>query len=232
MDASSNRERPMIDRIRLTNFKCLRDVTVDLGPLTVLIGPNDSGKTSLLDAIRMLGRTTCETLSQVFVGPNALDKLVWYRDTERSIGWSVSGKTSNGKYEYLLTLSSQGGSDKERLEAIDGSIERSDKPPHPQTGQRQYLLLPRGRPCAVPPHVTALNQAQAVQQNSPLGLVAESFSSSGKYHLSPEAMHQPSAIATDPLLSPNGDNLASVLDALVTGPDRSAIIKIEEYLRQ
>ena len=25
-----NRERPMIDRIRLTNFKCLRDVTVDL----------------------------------------------------------------------------------------------------------------------------------------------------------------------------------------------------------
>ncbi len=45
----------MIDKIHIQNFKCLRDVEVELGPFNVLIGPNDSGKTSFLEAIRWLG---------------------------------------------------------------------------------------------------------------------------------------------------------------------------------
>lgn len=36
---------------QIRNFRCLRDVTVPLRPLTVLIGPNDSGKSAFLDAI-------------------------------------------------------------------------------------------------------------------------------------------------------------------------------------
>jgi predicted ATPase len=45
-------------------------------------------------------------------------------------------------------------------------------------------------------------------------------------------MHVPSAISPNPTLSPNGDNLASVLDTLVTGPDRSTIVSIEKYLHE
>jgi AAA15 family ATPase/GTPase len=34
--------------LRFQNFRSLRDVTVDIAPLTVIYGPNGSGKSSLL----------------------------------------------------------------------------------------------------------------------------------------------------------------------------------------
>jgi predicted ATPase len=42
-----------VDWIRVTNFRCIRGVDVHLTPLHALIGPNDSGKSSLLQAIRV-----------------------------------------------------------------------------------------------------------------------------------------------------------------------------------
>lgn len=41
----------MITSMHIENFKCFKDFHIDLGPLNVLIGPNDSGKTALLQAI-------------------------------------------------------------------------------------------------------------------------------------------------------------------------------------
>ena len=43
----------MIKHIHIENFKCFKDFDLDLGPFNVLVGPNDSGKTSLLQAIRL-----------------------------------------------------------------------------------------------------------------------------------------------------------------------------------
>jgi predicted ATPase len=47
-----------IQNLSISNFGCLRDVSLDLEPLTVLIGPNDSGKTTILRALDALGRAT------------------------------------------------------------------------------------------------------------------------------------------------------------------------------
>lgn len=58
----------MITRFRVQNYKALRDVTLDLTPIHVLIGPNDSGKTSILEAIAALSRTTCRPLNECFGG--------------------------------------------------------------------------------------------------------------------------------------------------------------------
>lgn len=41
----------MIREVAISNFRCLRDVRVRLGPLTALVGPNASGKSSFLDAL-------------------------------------------------------------------------------------------------------------------------------------------------------------------------------------
>ena len=41
----------MIRNLRIQNFRCLRDVTLELGELTVLVGPNGSGKTALADVL-------------------------------------------------------------------------------------------------------------------------------------------------------------------------------------
>jgi predicted ATPase len=41
----------MITRFQATNYACLKDVSLTLTPLHALVGPNDSGKTTLLNAI-------------------------------------------------------------------------------------------------------------------------------------------------------------------------------------
>lgn len=47
----------MIRCVTIKNFKCLRDVTVNLEPFTVFVGANGSGKTSFLQALDLLCRT-------------------------------------------------------------------------------------------------------------------------------------------------------------------------------
>lgn len=44
----------MLQRISIQNFRCLRQLELDLRPLTVLIGPNDTGKSTFLAAIDVL----------------------------------------------------------------------------------------------------------------------------------------------------------------------------------
>jgi hypothetical protein len=46
--------RPYIERIRVRDFRCIKEVDFPLTPLHALIGPNDSGKSTLLEALRAL----------------------------------------------------------------------------------------------------------------------------------------------------------------------------------
>jgi len=60
----------MITSMHIENFKCFKDFDIELGPFNVLIGPNDSGKTAFLQAVRMVSGVTpkeiisMESLSQ------------------------------------------------------------------------------------------------------------------------------------------------------------------------
>ncbi len=42
-----------IDRIEIKNFRSIRNLTVDLGDTTVFVGPNNAGKTAILEALRI-----------------------------------------------------------------------------------------------------------------------------------------------------------------------------------
>src|SRR5258708_29186212 len=44
----------MLQNVKIENFRALRQVDVPLRPLTVLIGPNDSGKSAFLASIQYL----------------------------------------------------------------------------------------------------------------------------------------------------------------------------------
>ncbi|MCK6529757.1 AAA family ATPase [Myxococcota bacterium] len=52
----------MISRLTVRNYGCVKDATVHLTPLHALIGPNDSGKSTLLRALR----TVVQSASSVF----------------------------------------------------------------------------------------------------------------------------------------------------------------------
>ncbi len=51
----------MISKVSIHNFKCLRDVRIDLERFTVFVGPNASGKTSILQGLDLLSRAFRDT---------------------------------------------------------------------------------------------------------------------------------------------------------------------------
>ena len=44
----------MISKVSIHNFKCLRDVQIDLERFTIFVGPNASGKSSILQGLNLL----------------------------------------------------------------------------------------------------------------------------------------------------------------------------------
>ncbi len=58
----------MITRVSVKNFKAIRDASVDLTPIHLLIGPNDSGKTSVLEAIASICRSVDHDAPNSFLG--------------------------------------------------------------------------------------------------------------------------------------------------------------------
>ena len=42
-----------VSRIEIRNFRSIRHLAVDLGETTVFVGPNNAGKTAILDALRI-----------------------------------------------------------------------------------------------------------------------------------------------------------------------------------
>src|SRR6266478_1328559 len=68
----------MIESFRVQNYKALRDVEVKLTPMHVLIGPNDSGKTSVLEALGALCRSVDrQSFGHAFVGAWNGPELSW-----------------------------------------------------------------------------------------------------------------------------------------------------------
>lgn len=68
----------MITSLRLIDFKNFADETLRLGPFTVLVGANASGKSNIRDAFRFLHGIGCGySLGEIFGGRYSAGQLVW-----------------------------------------------------------------------------------------------------------------------------------------------------------
>lgn len=80
----------MLTSASFQNFKNLRDLTVDLGALTVLVGPNGCGKTSVLQGIHLmtqLGLRRSGELNHVNSRPGLLFSGRWH--PRRLVSWGT-----------------------------------------------------------------------------------------------------------------------------------------------
>jgi len=92
----------MITSMHIENFKCFKDFNIDLGPFNVLIGPNDSGKTALLQAV---GGVLDQLRSSSFAyAPMANEfanvtprELTWRHDTSLHVLIEVHADLEGGK---------------------------------------------------------------------------------------------------------------------------------------
>lgn len=73
----------IINRIQVLNYGCLRYVDVPLGRFQVLIGPNASGKTTLMDAIKFVADVVRDGVDAAVQARTAnFADLVWERPAE------------------------------------------------------------------------------------------------------------------------------------------------------
>jgi predicted ATPase len=65
----------MFDAVRFQSYKCLADVTIELGRMTLLVGANASGKSSVLDGLDVLAQVCEVQLGEGASGTSRLDVL-------------------------------------------------------------------------------------------------------------------------------------------------------------
>jgi predicted ATPase len=109
-------EDEMIQQVRIQNFRSLVDVTVDLDPLTVLIGRSGTGKSNFVEAIRFLR----DSLSARLVNLNTLGgphRALHVDHQDEPLGYnlrfSIAGIAES--FEYRLQVNPSQGQFEEYL---------------------------------------------------------------------------------------------------------------------
>lgn len=130
-------ERPYVEELRIQSYGCIRDATFRLTPLHALIGPNDSGKSTVLRALRTvvyLAGKEPDQLTQL-----ALSRALQSSSTKSGAFIQIK---SSGEGYHVPSQSAQLIPSKVRA-AIDGAqLLRLD----PDALRKPCSLIPEGRP--------------------------------------------------------------------------------------
>ncbi len=225
--------------ISVKGFRRLCDVKLELRPLTVLIGANGTGKTSLLDVFSLLASSAQGSLNKAISDFAGLPTLITYdRAEDLSLGLSM-GVHGHEPLNYLLRLKPQGASyviDEEIL-----SQQRYYQPPpfmhiESRGSDVRYFEVEQGRLVRPTwehnPLETSLSQVPKMFQE-PEDL-RRNLASSTFYHVlnveprSPVRLPQPMRPASLP--GKDGEDLVSCLFYLREA-DRDRFEAIEDSLR-
>ena len=103
----------MITKVHIENFKCFKEFDIELGPFNVLIGPNDSGKSAFVEAIRVAASVRPGQVSTLRRFPHDLAAVlgpscVWGQETDSEIGITVHVSTQDGPIA-VFRITSKGG---------------------------------------------------------------------------------------------------------------------------
>jgi predicted ATPase len=93
----------VITKLIIDNFKAIEHLELDLRPFQVFVGPNDSGKSTILQALDVLGRSTAGGING---SPNLFDerfeRYLPHGDISRTMRLDVHGTFADGDYDYRI----------------------------------------------------------------------------------------------------------------------------------
>lgn len=98
-----------ITEVRIKGFKAISDISLKLDGLTVLIGDNGSGKSTILEALEIIGKApqaqfVSEVISRLHGG---LDSLLRSKESEFQISVVIRGE-NKPQIEYTLGIGKEG----------------------------------------------------------------------------------------------------------------------------
>jgi energy-coupling factor transporter ATP-binding protein EcfA2 len=212
----------VITRLEIENFKAIKKLAIDLDPLTVLVGPNDAGKSTILQALDLLSRSLERPVYRpgepsVFDGDPT--ESIHHGDRTKAI--RVAVVWPDGSYE--LSLGWRGGAFVALREVCAGHglyfsqasgtpapIELPNRPASPWEGHRSLLHL----------HLEAMpHELARLRTELSSFLVA----------LEPRKLAVP--CGPDVEFASSGLGLVALTDRILTDTDRTARDAYEESLR-
>ena len=220
--------QPFVRRVVLRNYKSIKECDVSLGPLTLLVGVNGSGKSNFLDALRFVTESLRTTMDQALRERGGIKEVRrrsrghpthFTIDLGLSLpdGWEASyrfrvGAKHHGGFEVqeedcaLRTA----GTSRVFYRVRNGVVEQASFDPKPRAStDRLYLTIASGLP-----------EFRAVY---------DLLSGMGFYSISPEQLRDLQEPGAGSLLMRDGRNAASVV-AWLERQNRQVKERIEEYL--
>lgn len=213
----------MIKRIHIQNFKALRDVTVDLTPIHALIGPNDAGKTSILQALYAICQSVDHGIRESFPGLWNGRELVWNDAADREIEISIDVSLGATDVRYVIRCGFP--SDGRNLLLTNEAASQNGAYTRLGHGPHESLLCRLGEP--KPPDVPSELGREVVQD------IRESLQGVHWHRWDPRFLALPNALDTRwrYRLEPTGFGLVRCLDDIL-GYDRSLFAELEQRFTQ
>jgi len=214
----------MIKRLGVLNYKALRDVSLELTPIHVLIGPNDSGKTSILEAIAVLCRSVDHPLSHAFTGSWDGEQLVWRSTRDLPISMSASIESDDAAVEYKISFTfpatGRGVQVNEESIQLESATEALNIGQQGHTHSRVYQVAGRKQPAP-----DDIRKAAFIVYDSLRGV--HSYRWDSRFLALPVAPDHTRRFRMDP----SGFGLALCLDDIL-GFDRDRFIRLERRFKE
>jgi len=100
-----------LTKVKIQNFRSLYDVELELKPITILIGPNASGKSNLFKALRLIYDGVAGDIKDWQAYSAQLDHLLWY-------GHGGDQRSNQLKFMFDFLFDSPGIPDYSRYEIV------------------------------------------------------------------------------------------------------------------
>lgn len=111
----------MIRKLKVKNYKSLRDVEVELGKFNVLIGPNAGGKSNLLDSLAFLSEITQEEKRKALDLRGGYERVV-FGGKEENIEISIDFLLKEKPFKYFINFFFPKGIKEEKLTMEDKAL--------------------------------------------------------------------------------------------------------------
>ncbi len=220
-----------IDRLHVENFKSIKSLDLELGPLNVLVGPNNAGKSNILDCFGFLGDFVRDP-DQAFQARGGLRRVVRNGDSAQAIGMRFCGtwfqdrkggkkKISEMQFEYevkfLGHVSVSFILDREKLSLRNsGEVLLDGGATGEGSAQSQYVVIGGIHHQSRNPGQSILAGLRYPTSGAHPLLIefAQEINNWQTYSIIPLHAREPNEARLGLLMSPHGENLAQVLHSI------------------
>jgi predicted ATPase len=214
----------MIKKLQVKNYKSLKNLDLELGVRNVLVGPNMSGKSNLLDCFKFLTQICISGVNTAFLNRGGFSEVVWKGKDGGPISLGLvieleENEKSKKSYEYEISIIGSTDSptgpiwvEKENL--IVKTKDRVSTLVDLRGGQGKVTHADGSTAFAPPePGRSALEFSVPGWE----GMIVKNYISMWRYYrLLPALMKQPNAAVGQQYLNENGDNFSSWFMTLQT----------------